>query len=81
MKLADVLNFFEETSVAVRTSYADEATLCALLEEPVVRYYGTLADWVSDYRKKRRANSYLANYEWLYDRWKGGCPAYEYTNL
>ncbi len=36
--LVKVFNCFEEMALAAQFTYADEATLCALLEEPVVRY-------------------------------------------
>jgi hypothetical protein len=74
MKVVNALNLFEEISIAARTSYADDATLCALLEEPAVRYYGTLKNWVVYFRQKGKAPSFLQNYEWLYGQWKDGCP-------
>lgn len=73
-RVAAMLSYLEEAAVAARQHYADEPTLCAFLEDVVVRYYTTLEGWVVFYREASKNPRYLENLEWLATRWEKGCP-------
>lgn len=70
-----ILAFFEEVGLAIKHSYADEETLCSLLQEPVMTYYSGFQPWMDWYKNYRQIPRAFENYEWLHERWKNGCPA------
>lgn len=72
--LLKVFNFFEQMALATKNSYADEKTLCALFEEPAVRYYSHLSSWIVEYRKQTGRHGAHEQHEWLFERWRRGCP-------
>jgi hypothetical protein len=70
-----ILAYFEELGLAIKHSYADEETLCSLLQEPVMTYHSDLQPWMDWYKNYRHIPRTFENYDWLYQRWKNGCPA------
>lgn len=72
--LAKTLSLFEELGLAVRRNYADEQILCFFYEENIIRYWGQLQDIVHYNRTNYNKPLLFENFEWLYDRWKRGCP-------
>jgi hypothetical protein len=69
------LAFFEEVGLATKHSYADEETLCSLLQEPVITYYSDFQPWMEWYKNYRQIPRAFEHYEWLHERWKKGCPS------
>ena len=69
-----ILAFFEEVGLAVKHSYADEETLCPMLQEPVTTYYASFQPWMDWYKSYRQLPLAFENYEWLNAHWKQGCP-------
>lgn len=69
------LVFFEQIGLAIKYSYADEETLCPLLQQPATRYYTAFEPWMEWYKNFRGLPHFFDNYEWLHERWKNGCPA------
>jgi len=70
-----VLAYFEEVGLAVKHSYADEATLCSLLQESVLSYHSDFQPWMDWYKNYRKIPRAFENYDWVYQRWKDGCPS------
>src|SRR6185436_2182509 len=64
--------FFEEVGLAIKYSYADEETLCPLLQQSATRWYTTFEPWMQWYKGFRGLPHAFDSYQWLDERWKKG---------
>ena len=74
-----VSSLFESIGLAVKTDFADERSLCEYFgawaaSGPAMRYFSALKPWIDFERQRAGDRSLLEHYEWIYDRWKRGCP-------
>ncbi len=72
--LTSVFNSFEDIGFAVRTGYADNASLCQYFSEPALRYFRTAKPWLEYYRLQTGRRGVYEHFEWLYQNWEKGCP-------
>ena len=73
--LMKTLNFFDQLGLAIKYNYVDEDIVCNIFSTISVDYYLTVS-WIVDWHRKTQNEPNLyASYEWLYQRWKGGCQS------
>jgi hypothetical protein len=67
-------DFFEEVSLAVKTGYVDEASLCEYFSRPSAQLFSMGQVWLKYWRQTSQQTGAYEQYEWLYKRWEKGCP-------
>jgi hypothetical protein len=71
--VVDIMNFFEEMSIAINEGLADEETLIKFFRDMVERYYQQFADWIERLRKdgggRPRPRVYI-QLQAVVDRWQ-----------
>lgn len=68
------MNFFENASLAIQSGFASEDIACEHFRDTAVLYFASLKEFVDAYRIKTESPDSWKHYQWLYERWKNGCP-------
>jgi hypothetical protein len=67
--VVEVLNFFEELSIAVHSGVADDETLCRGFRGPLREYHATLQPWIKQHRSSNKRPTMWIEMERLVEKW------------